>query len=212
MEAHINAKCAAASRQLFSIRRIRRFLTHEATENLIHAFIFSHLDYCYGLLHGLPAYQISKLQRIQNMAARLVFQMPKFSHVSPLLVELHWLPVSFRIKFKLLLFTFKGIHGSAPKYICDMLQVYSSHYAFRRNSAIEDISFEHGNVIEPIHQESVIYLQIPKTNRVTFEQRSITVAGPTLWNQLPIHLRCINDIDVFKTQLKTHFFKLAFNC
>ncbi len=57
MEPHIDAKCGAAFRQLYSIRRIRRFLTREATETLNHAFIFSHLDYCYGLLNNLPDYQ-----------------------------------------------------------------------------------------------------------------------------------------------------------
>ena len=97
MECHIDSKCSAAFRQLYSLRRIRRFLTREATETLIHAFIFSHIDYCNGLLYDLPKYQITKLQRIQNMAARLVFKLPKFTHVTPLMVELHWLPVSYRI-------------------------------------------------------------------------------------------------------------------
>ena len=205
MEAHISAKCGAASRQLFSIRRIRRFLTREATETLIHAFIFSHLDYCNGLLYGLPDYQVSKLQRIQNMAARVVFQLPKFSHVTPLMVELHWLPVRYRIQFKLLLFTFKGIYGLAPKYITDMFKVYSSQYSFRRNSAIEEINFEFGEITEPIRQQDVVYLHVPWTRRVTFEQRSLAVAGPTLWNKLPMHIRCSTDMEVFKKQLKTHF-------
>ncbi len=106
METHINEKCKAAFRQLYSVRRIRKFLTCEATKTLIHAFLFSHMDYCNGLLYDLPDYQIAKLQRIQNMAARLVFKLPKFSHVTPLMVELHWLPVSYRIKFKLLLYVF----------------------------------------------------------------------------------------------------------
>ncbi len=210
METHINAKCSAAYRQIYSIRRIRRFISREATETLIHAFIFSHLDYCNGLLYDLPDYQIRKLQRIQNMAARLVFRLPKFSHVTPLMFELHWLPVSYRIQFKLLLFTFKGIHGLGPKYICDMFNVYSSHYAFRRSSTIEDINYEYGNITEPIRQQNVIYLHVPKTKKVTFEQRSLVVAGPTLWNNLPIHLRCVTELDDFKKQLKTHLFKTAY--
>ena len=211
MESHIDSKCSAAFRQLYSIRRIRKFLTREATETLIHAFIFSHVDYCNGLLYDLPKYQIAKFQRIQNMAARLVFKLPKFSHVTPLMVELHWLPVSYRIKFKLLLYVFKGIHGSAPRYICNMFSFYSSQYSFRRNSVIEDIKYQDGNVSEPIKQNSVFYLKVPKTTRITFEQRSLAVAGPTLWNNLPIQLRCIKELDDFKKQLKTHFFKLAYN-
>ena len=63
------------------------YLSRQATETLIHAFIFSHIDYCNGLLNGVPKYQIHKLQRIQNMAARLVHKLPKFSHVTPLLMD-----------------------------------------------------------------------------------------------------------------------------
>ena len=209
MECHIDSKCSVAFRQLYSLRRIRKYLTRQATETLIHSFIFSHLDYCNGLLCDLPQYQIAKLQRIQNMAARLVFKLPKFTHVTPLMVELHWLPVVYRIKFKLCLYVFKGIHGTAPKYICDMFTIHSSQYSIRRNSVIEDIQFHNGNIVEPIQQSSVFYLTVPKTNRVTFERRSLAVAGPKLWNNLPIHLRCIDSLDVFKKQLKTHFFKLA---
>ncbi len=211
MEPHIDNKCSAAFRQLYSIRRIRKFLTREATETLIHAFIFSHLDYCNGLLHDIPEYQMAKLQRIQNMAARLVFRLPKFSHVTPLMIDLHWPPVSYRVKFKLLLYVFKGIHGSAPKYICDMFTVYSSHYSFRRNSVIQDIKYHNGDISEPIRQNQVFYLKVPQTKRITFEQRSLAVAGPTLWNKLPIHLRSITELDVFKSQLKTHFFRLTYN-
>ncbi len=211
MECHIDTKCSAAFRQLYSIKRIRKFLTREATETLIHAFIFSHVDYCNGLLYDLPQYQIAKFQRIQNMAARLVFKLPKFTHVTPLMVELHWLPVSYRIKFKLLLYVFKGIHGMAPKYICDMFSFHSSQYSIRRNSVIEDIKFKDGNVSQPIQANSVFYLKVPKTKRVTFEQRSLAVGGPYLWNKLPLQLRCIQELEGFKKQLKTHFFKLAYN-
>ena len=93
MVKHIDNKCFTASRQLYRIRKIRKYLTKEATETLIHAFIFSHLDYCNSLLFGLPDNQLDKMQRVQNIAARLVYQLPKFSHVTPLFIELHWLPV-----------------------------------------------------------------------------------------------------------------------
>ena len=114
MKTHVDAKCTAAFHQLYSLIRIRKYLSHQATESLIHAFIFSHIDYCNGLLNGASKHLINKLQRIQNMAARLVYKLPKFSHITPLLINLHWLPVEYRIKYKILLFTFKAIHQSAP--------------------------------------------------------------------------------------------------
>ena len=139
-----------------------------------------------------------------------VLKLPKFSHVTSLRFELHWLPVAYRIEFKLLLYVFKGIHGLAPQYISEMFTVYSSGYSFRRNSAIDDIHYEFGNIVEPIQQRNVFYLKVPKTKRKTFEHRSIAVAGPTLWNKLPIDIRCITDLDTFKKELKTHLFRCAY--
>ena len=120
MKTHVDAKCTTAFHQLYSHRRIGKYLSHQATESLIHAFIFSHIDYCNNLLNGASKHLINKLQRIQNMAARLVYKLPKFSHITPLLINLHWLPVEYHIKYKILLFTFKAIHQSAPQYINDM--------------------------------------------------------------------------------------------
>ena len=88
---------SAAFYYLYNIRRIRKYLSKKCTETLIHAFISSRLDYCYCLLYGLPAYQIQKLQRVQNSAARFVFEESKFCHITPLLRALHWLPVAYRI-------------------------------------------------------------------------------------------------------------------
>ena len=92
------------------------YLSKECTETLIHAFISSRIDYCNNLLYGLPAYQIQKLQRVQKSAACLVFEESKFCHITPLLRALHWLPVAYRIVFKMLLLTFKAIHKLAPTY------------------------------------------------------------------------------------------------
>ena len=120
MKTHVDVKCNAAFCQLYSLRRIRKYLSHQATESLIHAFIFSHIDYCNGLLNGVSKHLINKLQRIQNMAARLVHKLPKFSHVTPLLIDLHWLPVEYHVRYKILLFTYKAIHQLAPQYINEL--------------------------------------------------------------------------------------------
>ena len=211
MKTHIEAKCNTAFRQLYSLRRIRKYLSRQATESLIHAFIFSHIDYCNGLLNGVPKYQIHKLQRIQNMAARLVHKLPKFSHVTPLLLDLHWLPVEYRIKYKLLLFTYKGIHQMAPQYINDMFTRKSTRYRSRLSSAARGIVFVNGNVSGDIVFDDIIYLLVPRTKSVTFEQRSLAVAGPQLWNSLPTYIKMEDTLDGFKSKIKTHLFKQAFN-
>ena len=75
-------------------------LSKESTEILIHAFVSSKLDHCNSLLFGLPAYQLAKLQVLQNTAARVVSLTRKYDHITPVLESLHWLPVKSRIVFK----------------------------------------------------------------------------------------------------------------
>lgn len=97
--------CGAAFYHLHNIRRIRKYLSQDIVETLIHAFVTSRIDYCNSLLFGLPAFQISKIQRMQNAAARVIFMKSKYRHITPLLKELHWLPVTYRIQFKVILIT-----------------------------------------------------------------------------------------------------------
>ena len=123
MSCHITKTCGAAFYWLHNIKRISKFLARENLLTVIHALVTSRLDYCNGLLYGLPNTELIKLQRVQNAAARLVTSTRKYNHITPILRELHWLPVKFRIHFKLLLLTFKALHGMAPKYMVDLLVV-----------------------------------------------------------------------------------------
>ena len=129
MLSHINKTCSSAFYHLYNIRRIRKYLSRESTECLVHAFVTSNLDYCNSLLYGLPSTHISKLQRVQNTAARLVTGSPRFGHITPILNNiLHWLPINFRIQFKVLLLTFKCLHGLAPQYLSDLQTSHSLGY------------------------------------------------------------------------------------
>ncbi len=95
-----------------------------ATQLLVQALVLSRLDYCNALLVGLPANSIKPLQLIQNAAARLIFNEPKRTHVTPLFINLHWLPIAARIKFKALMFAYKTTSGSAPLYLNSVFQTY----------------------------------------------------------------------------------------
>ena len=107
MSGHVNNLCRTASLAIRNIGRIRKYLDQPSTERLVHAFVSSKLDYCNSVLYGLPAKQLSKLQRLQNSAARLVTKAKRRDHVTPVLRQLHWLPINQRIVFKILLITFK---------------------------------------------------------------------------------------------------------
>lgn len=192
MSTHIGKVCSKAFRSLYKLMQIRKFLCSETTKTLVNAFVISHLDYCNALLYGIPEYQYNRLQKIQNAAARLVTLIPKFNHITPVLIDLHWLPVKFRIHFKILVLVHKALHGKAPTYIVDLLQVKpTTRYSLRSNNT---------------H-----LLFIPSVKCKTFGGRSFSYAGPTLWNQLPLNLRAISNLDIFKQYLKTFLFKLAFD-
>ena len=190
---HITKTSSVAFYYLYNIRRIRKYLSKECTETLIHAFISSRIDYCNSLLYGLPACQLQKLQRVQNSAARLVFEESKFCHITPLLKSLHWLPVKYRIDFKVLLLTFKAIHGLAPPYISELISVKdtSGRYSLRSNSGI------------------LLNFRTCKS-LTTLGDRSFYMAAPKLWNNLPLFIRNISFVNSFKKSLKTHLFQKAF--
>ena len=190
MAQHIKTKCRDAYVQLYNIAKIRKYLDDCSAEQLIHALVHSHIDYCNSLLVGLPKYLIKKLQMVQNTAARVLCRVGKFDHITPTLKRLHWLPVVFRIKYKVCLLTFNGLHGHGPKYINDMLRVKQTRYGLRSSS--------------------VISLEVPASKHKTLGDRAFSVAAPILWNDLPNDLRAISDAPTFKAKLKTHFFSQAY--
>ena len=102
---HVNSVCKSAFYHIRNISRIRKFLPAECTEILVHAFVSSRLDYSNSLLHGSPKYVLQKLQRAQNTAARLIKLSRKYDHVTPHLMDLHWIPIEYRIQFNILLLT-----------------------------------------------------------------------------------------------------------
>ena len=191
MSSHFGKVCSKAFRGLYNIRQIRKFLSEDSTKTLIHAFVTSHLDYCNSLLYGIPKYQLDRLQRVLNAAARLTCYVPRFNHITPTLMELHWLPVKFRIHFKVALLVFKSLHGLAPPYLSELIQVKSEgRYALR--------------------SQDKMLLNVPRTTCKTFGDRSFAVSAPKLWNELPLALRHCQSLVAFKNGLKTFLFKLAY--
>ena len=188
---HIAKVCKVSHFHLRNISKIRKFLSKESTEILIHAFVSSKLDHCNSLLYGLPAYQLAKLQVLQNTAARVVSLTKKYDHITPVLESLHWLPVKFRIVFKVLLLVYKALNGMAPPYLSDML-CYRS-YSRSLRSASQKL------------------LVVHRTNMKTYGDRAFSIAGPKLWNQLPLSIRELSSIDSFKKSLKTYLFRLAYS-
>ncbi|XP_064183365.1 uncharacterized protein LOC135250705 isoform X2 [Anguilla rostrata] len=184
---HISAVTRSCRFFLYNIRRIRPFLTTYSTQLLVQAVVLSRLDYCNSLLAGLPASSIRPLQLIQNAAARLVFNLPRHSHVTPLLTTLHWLPVMARIKFKTLVLAFKAARGSAPPYLRQLIRPYTP--------------------ARPLRSAATCRL-VPAPARTSTRSRLLSVLAPRWWNDLPVQVRTAETLAVFKRRLKTHLFKL----
>ena len=83
--------------------------------------MLSRLDYCNAILVGLPQTTLSSLQRVLHAAAQMVLNLRPRDHVTPSLLELHWLPIAERIDFKLCLLVHKALDGHAPQYIADLI-------------------------------------------------------------------------------------------
>lgn len=176
---------------LRSFAKIKSFLSNASLEVAIHAFITSRLDYCNSLYYGISKNQISRLQVVQNAAARFLKGGKKFDHVTPFLRSLHWLPVQYRIDYKILLLVYKSLNNLAPSYLSDLLHPYTSNRELRSGNKS--------------------LLRIPRTRLKKRGNRAFEVVGPTLWNNLPIHLKMASTLSEFKTALKTYLFGLAFN-
>ena len=126
-----------------TIGRIRRMLPQHVAEQLTHALLTSWLDSCYSLLFGLPDVLINKLQRLQNTAARKVTGIKKFEHITPVLHQLHCLPVRQRMVFKILLLTYRALHGLAPAYLEELLELHSPVRTLR--SSVDKWHFRGGS-------------------------------------------------------------------
>ena len=171
--------------QLRNLGFIRKYLTRSAAEKIVHALISSRLDFGNALLYNLPQTKLAKIQRLQNAAARIVTLTRKYTHITPILKSLHWLPIEQRIKFKILLFVFHCVQGSAPQYNLSLINVY--------------------NPVRSLRSADSGFLVVPACYKSWGEQ-AFARAGPSLWNSLPSHLRNMFSKESFKIELKTYLF------
>ena len=110
---------------------------------------------------------------------------PKFEHITPVMIELHWLPVRYRIIFKILLLTFQCLSGEPPTYLQEMIRWHIPRRTLRSSTAL--------------------LLEVRRSKCKTLGTRSFGYAGPTLWNDLPLEIRSAKDINCFKSLIKHTF-------
>ena len=185
-EYHITQKCKNAMLSIYKIRNLRRYLSVEACQVLIHSLVSSHLDYCNSLLYGLPDCIIGKLQCVQNIAVKLLLNLGKRDSPQLAMYKLHWLRIRFRLEYKIALLMFRCHKGEAPKYLCELLDIDERTGISRSLRS---------------YQEDVISYKIPFAKHETFAYRSFSVVGPRIWNGLHVDLlktylfcKCYSDL------------------
>ena len=152
----------------------------------MHTLVHSRLDYCNSVLVALALVSL-QLQSVLNSAARLIFGLKRFDHITPALMDLHWLPYPQRITYKLCMIMFECLRGFVPAYLADYCTSTSS---VSGRSALR--SAAHGDIVVPSH-------------RTDWGLRSFAVAGLSSCNALPVGLRSSSfDLDTFVKHLKTH--------
>ena len=170
-----------------TIYRFRRLIDYDTCNHIVRTLLLQKLDYCNALFNGITKADLQRLQKLQNKCARLICQQPRFCHATPLLDQLHWLPVSQRIAFKTLVYVFKSLHGLCPQYIKECLTVRSRPDAMLTRSS-----------------ESVC-LEVPPSKKNAGD-RALSIAAAQLWNKLPHTIRNAATIHSFRSQLKTHLY------
>ena len=175
------------------IKNIRHLLTQEVTEIIVLGTVISHLDYCNSILVGLPEVNITKMQHIQNIAAKMVVLNDvamKDSNSRSILEKLHWLPICRRIQYKVLTLVHKCLSCGVPEYLAKLLIEYP--YAERR------LGLRSQNLERRLVE--------PRTKLKTFVARSFSCVGLKWWNLLPNALKNINSAQEFRCKLKTYLF------
>ena len=194
---HVSAVCSSCYYHISDFSRVRCHLSKPIATVLANALVSSRLDYCNSIFYSLHNYDLKRLQSIQNALCCIVCKVPHFSHITPFLRELHWLPIKSRICFKTNLLTFKAIHTNKPPYLKNHLNQFRSNYNTRRSNP-------DSKVLATINYDRNIY------HSYTHLKHSFGYAAPRLWNELPFNVRSSPTLAVFRNRLKTHVFHLAY--
>ena len=154
------------------------------------ALVLSRLDYCNSLLLGSPEYQMDKLQHIQNMACRVIFQLRKHDHVIHHLTLLHWLKIRDRIAYKIAFLIHRCKNNQAPVYLQELLP--SKHHE------------------RPLISSTTEYLNPDFCKNTHTLRSSFSAAGPRIWNSLPLDTKKGKCANIFRKKLKTHLLKISY--
>ena len=188
---HINKLSSCLYLLLKKIARIRHLIDEGTCKMIVQALVISKLDYCNCLLLGCAEYELDKLQKIQNMSCRIIYNLSKYDHVTDHMKELHWLQIRERITYKVAMLAFHCYTGTAPTYLREILPSSHGRTSLRSGS----------NNTMPVMRSKLSMVH----------SSSFSSMAPRIWNRLPSEIRSEKNIVSFKTKLKTHLFRISYN-
>ena len=119
MQRHIGKVTNVCFYQLRTLRQIRNYVSRTVMAQLVMSLVITRIDYCNSVLAGLPVWTLASLQRVQNAASLLVLNLDRRTHISPA-QQLHWLPVMYRVTFKIATLMHQILHKRCPSYPVDL--------------------------------------------------------------------------------------------
>ena len=191
MSDQVSSLCKSMFYGIRKISMYRKYMTQEVAEKRMVSLVLSKMDYCNCLLAGLPNSLIQKIQYAQNCAAKVIFRKKKNDHVTPLLKNLHWLPVKQRITYKIVLLCHKILKTNEPAYLRELL--IKPHNSRNTRSS---------------NDRTLLF--VPRKNLITYGDRSFEHFAPLTWNSIPKRIRETDSTPIFKRDLKTHLFREAY--
>ena len=176
--------------------RIRPLLDLKTSVLLVNTLVSSRLDYCNSLL-SLTDFELRRLQLVQNSLCRFVTHSLKFSYITPQLKKLHWLPVRYRVQFKIGLITYKILNQGQPVYLRELIHPYTSF----RNTRCSTPKLK-------FLQTATFDRRVHKS--IKHFPNSFSHYAPVLWNSFPFQIRNSPSVASFRKHLKTHLFNSSF--
>ena len=180
--------------------RIRPLPDLNTSVQLANALVSSRLDYCNSLFLLLTNFELGILQLVQNSLCRVVTHSSKFSHITPQLKRLHWLPFRYRVQFKIGLITYKILNQGQPDYIVylrELIHPYTSSRNTRQSTP--KLKFLQTPTFDRRVHKSIKHFSYPFCHY-----------APVLWNSFPFHVRNSPSVASFRKHLKTHLFSSSF--
>jgi hypothetical protein len=195
MRTHVTRTVSSCFAVLRQIRSISRSVSRSVVQSLIVSLVLTRLDYGSSTLAGLPVRLLDRLQAVLNAAARLVYRLRKYDHVTPLLRDLHWLRVPERISFRLAVLAYCAQHNLAPPYLSDEFHRVADATSRQR-----------------LRSGTSTALFVPATVHSSIGDRAFPVAAARVWNSLPHQVTSSPSLPIFRQRLKTELFKRSYEC